>query len=186
MWQYLLFGGIAAIVIVLAVLAWRAEVKRREALAAFARQNGFDFDAGTDSSHDDRYSQFEIFRRGHSRVARNTMTGHVELFDRRCFVCLGDFRYKTTSGSGKNRSTTTYRFSYIIVHPPWDTPPLLIRPEGLFDKVAGAFGFDDIDFESVEFSKKYIDKYGSQVGSVKRTMWILRPNRHVVRFTHPT
>ena len=39
---------------------------------------------------------------------------------------------------------------------------------------------------AVEFSKKYIDKYGSQVGSVKRTMWILRPNRHVVRFTHPT
>ena len=52
----------------------------------------------------------------------------------------------------------TINFSYLIVHPPWDTPPLLIRPEGFFDKIAGAFGFDDIDFESVEFSKRFYVK----------------------------
>ncbi len=34
-------------------------------------------------------------------------------------------------------------------------PDLLIRREGLFDKLAGAFGFDDIDFESVEFSRRF-------------------------------
>jgi hypothetical protein len=148
----------AAIVAVIGYFAWLADKKRREALAAFAARHGFDFDPSTDSSHDDRYAQFEIFRRGHSRVARNTMTGSIELFGQRCELCCGDFRYKQTSGSGKNRKTSTYRFSYLIVHPPWETPPLLIRPEGFFDKVAGAFGFDDIDFESVEFSKKFYVK----------------------------
>ncbi|MGB0685928.1 MAG: hypothetical protein ACPGQD_07090, partial [Planctomycetota bacterium] len=46
-------------------------------------------------------------------------------------------------------------FSYLIVHPPWQTPPLLIRPEGVWDKLKGAIGFDDIDFESVDFSNAY-------------------------------
>ena len=32
------------------------------------------------------------------------------------------------------------------------------QPGGLFDKVAGAFGFDDIDFESSEFSKRFYVK----------------------------
>jgi len=32
---------------------------------------------------------------------------------------------------------------------------LKVRPENFFDKLAGAVGFDDIDFESDEFSKKF-------------------------------
>ena len=32
---------------------------------------------------------------------------------------------------------------------------LLIRPEGMFDRLAGVFGFDDIDFESAEFSRGF-------------------------------
>jgi hypothetical protein len=154
-----LFIAIAIVLVaVVAYFAWLAEKKRREALAAFAQQHGLRFDPGADSSHDDRYAQFEIFRRGHSRIAKNTMTGEVELFGRPCRLCCGDFRYKITSGSGKNRRTSTYNFSYLIVHPPWQTPPLLVRPEGLFDKIAGAIGFDDIDFESVEFSRKFFVK----------------------------
>ena len=46
----------------------------------------------------------------------------------------------------------------MIVHPPWDTPPLLIRPEGIFDKIKSVIGFDDIDFESAEFSRKFYVK----------------------------
>ena len=37
----------------------------------------------------------------------------------------------------------------------WPAPTLLVRPEGLFDKLKGAIGFDDIDFESEEFSRKF-------------------------------
>ena len=147
-----------AVIIVGAYFAHKAEKERTEALAALAAKLGFRFDPNEDESHDEQYAQFEVFNRGHSRVAKNTLTGEFGLFGRPCNVRCGDFRYRVTSGSGKNRRTRTYRFSYVIVHPPWDTPPLLIRPEGVFDKIAGAFGFDDIDFESVEFSKRFYVK----------------------------
>jgi hypothetical protein len=35
---------------------------------------------------------------------------------------------------------------------------LYIRPENVFDKVSDFFGFDDIDFESAEFSRKFYIK----------------------------
>jgi len=140
----------------LAYLSYLAEKKRREALAGLAGELGWRFAPERDSSHDDEYAHFEIFRRGHSRRAYNTMFGELEDGGRRYFAKAGDFVYKKTSGSGDNRRTTTYRFSYLILHLPWPgVPDLLIRPEGLFDKLAGAFGFDDIDFESEEFSRKF-------------------------------
>ena len=62
---------------------------------------------------------------------------------------MGDFVYKITTSTGKSTQTRTYRFSYLILHLPFgNVPDLLIRREGMFDKLAGAFGFDDIDFES--------------------------------------
>jgi hypothetical protein len=138
-----------------AYLSWKAEQKRRAEMQTLADELGLRYEPGDDSSHDDEYAQFEIFRRGHSRVAQNTLRGTLDLFGRRCPIVLGDFRYKVTRSNGKSSSTSTYRFSYLIVHPPWPSPTLLVRPEGLFDKLKGAFGFDDIDFESVEFSRKY-------------------------------
>lgn len=147
-----LFVGIA---VTAAILSWQAEQKRRAAMQALAQELGLQYVAGDDASHDDEYAQFAIFRRGHSRVAQNTLRGRLELFGRPCPVVLGDFRYKVTRSNGKSSSTTTYRFSYLIVHPPWPSPSLLVRPEGLFDKLKGAFGFDDIDFESSEFSKRF-------------------------------
>jgi hypothetical protein len=41
-------------------------------------------------------------------------------------------------------------------------PDLLIRREGIFDKIAGVLGFDDIDFESSEFSRKFCVKSGDK------------------------
>jgi hypothetical protein len=129
---------------------------RRQALAALAADLRWSFDPFLDGSHDDLYAQFEVFRRGHSRYAYNTLEGALTIDGRACPCKMGDFTYKVTSGSGKNRRTTTYYFSYLIMHLPFaGVPALLIRPENLFDKLAGALGFDDIDFESSEFSRKF-------------------------------
>lgn len=136
-------------------LAHLAAQKRREDLQAMANDLGWRFDPRHDTSHDDEYAHFEIFRRGHSRVAFNTLTGSVEIDGRQFEAKAGDFRYRVTHGSGKNRRTSTYTFSYLIFHLPFDTPELVIRREGLFDKIAGALGFDDIDFESEEFSRRF-------------------------------
>ena len=149
---------IAGIVLVGAVayFSWLAEKKRREAMAALAAELGWRFDRTRDRSHDDEYAHFEIFRRGHSRAAYNTMWGELERQGRRWPAKMGDFTYKITTSTGKSTSTQTYRFSYLILHMPWSrVPDLLIRREGMFDKIAGVLGFDDIDFESAEFSRRF-------------------------------
>ncbi|MHC4076853.1 MAG: DUF3137 domain-containing protein [Planctomycetota bacterium] len=154
--EVLIIVGIVALIGLVAYFGYLAAKKRREAMEALARDLGWRFYPGNDSSHDEEYSHFEIFRRGHGRVAFNTLVGRVEADNRTYPAKAGDFRYKVTSGTGKNRRTSTYTFSYLILHLPFPrTPDLLIRPEGFFDKIAGAFGFDDIDFESAEFSRRF-------------------------------
>src|SRR5688572_14601020 len=148
----LLIGGAIAV----GVLAHLANRKRQEELAALARELGWQFNPGKDKSHDEEYAHFEIFRRGHSRAAYNTLSGALVIDGRRYPAKMGDFTYQVTQHTGKSTSTQTYRFSYLIVHLPFgQVPALLIRREGIFDKLAGALGFDDIDFESAEFSKKF-------------------------------
>jgi hypothetical protein len=130
--------------------------KRREAMGDLAVELGWNIDPWPDETHDAQYGHFEIFTRGHSRSAYNTLTGQVRIKESDWPARMGDYTYKITSGSGKNRRTTTYRFSYMILETPFlMAPALLIRPEGFMDKLAGAFGFDDIDFESEEFSRKF-------------------------------
>ncbi len=151
----LIIAGIA-LVCVIGYFAWLAEKKRREAMAALAQRLGWRFDPGRDRDHDDQYAHFEIFRRGHSRAAHNTLAGEVEIDGRQCPAKMGDFTYKVTRHTGKSTSTRTYRFSYLIIHLPFvGAPSVLIRREGMFDKLTDAFGFDDIDFESAEFSRRF-------------------------------
>jgi hypothetical protein len=150
----LIAAGIVAAGVV-AFFAWKHEKERREALAALADELGWRFDADRDYGHDEEYACFEVFRRGHGRAAYNTLSGTIELEGRRYSAKAGDFTYKVTTRSGKKSSTTTYNLSYLIVHLPWRTPDLLIRREGLFDRIAGAFGFADINFESEEFSRRF-------------------------------
>jgi hypothetical protein len=146
-----LVGGAIA-----AYLGHRAEQRRRAEMAALAASLGWRFDHRRDRAHDDQYAHFGIFRRGHSRAAYNTLEGELVVDERPCPSRMGDFVYRVTRHSGKSSSTRTYRFSYLIVHLPFrGAPDLLIRPEGVLDRLAGAFGFDDIDFESAEFSRRF-------------------------------
>ena len=143
----------------LGYFSWLAQKKRREAMAALAAELGWSFSPQYDRSHDEEYAHYEIFRRGHSRAAYNTLWGTLEVHGQSCNAKAGDFTYKITTSSGKSTTTTTYRFSYLIVHLPYTLlPDLIIRPEGFFDKFAGAIGFDDIDFESAEFSRRFFVK----------------------------
>jgi hypothetical protein len=59
------------------------------------------------------------------------------------------------------------------VHPPWPSPTLLVRPEGLLDKLAGIVGVDDIDFESSEFSKRFcgVTVWGEVAAAGRSRRW---------------
>jgi hypothetical protein len=153
---FLLVGVFIAIAAVLAFFSYQQRQQRLAEMIALGQQLGWHFDPGCDTSHDALYAQFEVFRRGHSRYAYNTLQGSLTIDGEPCQVRMGDYHYRVTSGSGKSRRTRTYEMSYLIVHLPYlRFPSLFIRREGVFDALAGAFGFDDIDFESAEFSKQF-------------------------------
>ena len=159
-WEVLIFIAFAVLAAVGGYFGHLAAKKRREALAAKAAELGLSFFHGRDTGYDEEYAHFELFARGFGRAAYNTMSGRVEVGGHEMLCKMGDFTYKTREGSGKNRRTVTHRFSYMILHLPWGAamPDLLIRKEGFFDKIGAAFGFDDIDFESAEFSRTYCVK----------------------------
>lgn len=137
----------------------KAEQERIAALTSLAGEQGWTFTTDSDSTHDNRYAQFSVFRQGHSRRAYNTITGTRVINDLPHPIQMGDYTYKVTRSNGKSRSTTTYRLSYLIIHLPYPgVPSLTIRREHIFDKIGAAMGFDDIDFESSEFSKKFMVK----------------------------
>jgi hypothetical protein len=145
-----IFFLFAAIVIVVGVLAYMSSLQRRKELQAWAAQNGLDFSPDRSSDLDDQYPDFSCLRRGDSRYANNVLSGQY----RQRAITGFDYHYST--GSGKNRQS--HSFSAVIVGSPVPLEPLLIRPEGLFDKLAALVGANDIDFESVEFSKRFYVK----------------------------
>jgi hypothetical protein len=129
------------------VYAYISSRRRKQELAALAAAWGFTWvdDDPFDIEH--RYDSFSAISRGHSRHAYNVFHGRR---NGREIVCF-DYRYRT--GSGKHQST--HHLSGALIRHGYPFPYLRIRPEGLFDRVAEFVGFDDIDFESAEFSRAF-------------------------------
>jgi hypothetical protein len=142
-----------------AYYSYQQQKQRREDMGALAAELGWRFVPDTDYSHDDEYAHYEIFRHGHSRYAYNTLFGTIDVDGKPCTAKMGDFHCQITTSNGKSTSTHTYRFSYLILQLPYvGVPDLLVRREGMFDAVKNLFGFDDIDFESAEFSRRFFVK----------------------------
>jgi len=136
-----------AIFAVVAVVSYISSLKRREAMAAMAAKLGLRFTHYKDWDLPKRYRFLDKLRRGSNRYAFNILSGSYQKHE----VLLFDYHYKT--GSGKN--THHYYLSFFILHLPVSFPELIIGPEGIFSKIAQAVGYDDIDFESHEFSRKF-------------------------------
>ncbi len=142
-------------VIALAVYGHIQAQKRREAMAQLARSLGLSFDPEEDYGMDDRFASFSCLRQGEQRYAYNTLQGMVREHPVRAF----DYHYETYSTDSKGRRTTHHHhFSAVIVDSGLPLKPLFIRPEGFLDKITEFFGWDDIDFESAEFSRKFYVK----------------------------
>ncbi len=136
--------------------SWKAEQARLAAFRTLADELGLVFTEARDSGHDERFARFGLFRKGRSRVAYNTLYGSTAIAGHDLRVRMGDFQYKVDRGSGKNRRTETVRLSYLVAWNPFGScPETIVRREGVLDRVAGVLGFDDIDFESIEFSKAF-------------------------------
>jgi len=173
---FVLFGVVFAAIFALAL--WFA-AKRRKDLAAWAQSRGLVFSSAKDSGAEDRYPAFDCLRHGRSRYAYNQISGD---WNGRQFHGF-DYRYVT--GSGKNRQTHT--FSAVVLTCAVPLKPLFIRPEGFFDKVTEFFGYDDIDFESAQFSREFYvkspDKRWAYDVVHQRTMeFLLNMPRFTIKF----
>lgn len=138
-----LMAGVAAF----GYVTWRQNQERRARLLVWASARGLSAMRGRDEDWHVRYPGLAIFQKGRARRSEFLVAGTVDGREVRCL----DYRYVT--GSGKNRRT--HRHGVVVMETGTPVIPLRIRPENLLDGVAGALGFDDIDFESDDFSRRW-------------------------------
>lgn len=152
----LVIVGFIALFVVAAIFGAKQAKARREALSALAARLAFSFDPSDDRSLSARLGAFSPFSIGKDRRGYNSLRGSIAVDGKPYSIQMGDYRYTTESGTGKDRRETTHRISYLACKLPLSLMVTMkVRPEGFFHKIAGAIGFDDIDFESAEFSKKF-------------------------------
>ena len=137
------------VAIAIAVVAYLAEKKRREAIMRWAATNGWSY-SGEDGRWVDAW-RGDPFDEGHSRKAANVL--EREVGGRRAVVF--DYSYKVTTSNGKTTTTTTYEFSIYAQQLPAALSDVSIEPEGLWDKAVKLFGAQDVELESVEFNDRY-------------------------------
>jgi hypothetical protein len=142
-----LLAGSLFLVLFVAVLVicWRTAARRNRALAALAAELGWEFSEHAPFDIPGRFGHLDAINR--SGKASNVLRG--EHHGRRATAF--DYAYATSSSQGGSLHTS----SALVVTLDCRFPHLLIRPEDLLDKAAGAAGREDIDFESREFSSKY-------------------------------
>ncbi|MFW6161484.1 MAG: hypothetical protein ACODAJ_01875 [Planctomycetota bacterium] len=152
-------GGIIVIIVLgvalvatIAVLGYLREKKRREAFQALAARMGLRFSPDRDHQLPRHFRFLDKLRQGSNRYAFNVLDGDYEGH----YVQAFDFHYETHSTNSKgHRQTHHHHFSFFILELPRRFPELRIYPEGLLSKFGQMVGFDDIDFESVAFSRAF-------------------------------
>ncbi len=121
--------------------------KRQQALRELAVSKGMKFARHDPFQLPNVFGQTKLCSVGRSRKARNVIFGPCSEGD------LRYFDYKYTIRSGKH--SHTYRFGACGVQTDCHFKPMIVRREGLFDKVAGFFGFDDVDLDHGEFNRRF-------------------------------
>jgi hypothetical protein len=148
----LIFVLFAAGIIAAAIYGARVARKRIEDLADLARRLGMGFSAGENQGLADRFEFLNQLAQGENRYAFNILSGTYQQNQ----VLAFDYHYETHSTDSKGRRSTQHHyFSFFILLLPAGFPELRITREGLLSKIAQAFGYADIDFESAEFSRAF-------------------------------
>jgi carbonic anhydrase len=139
----LLIGGIV-------VLSRRYEERRTASLTAAADRLGWGFRKDVAFDAVPGLDRFELFRLGHSKKLRNLMTSPPGAT--RAVL----FEYAYTTGGGKSQATYRQTVFY-ATSDQLHLPVFSLRPENFFHRVAGAFGYQDIDLEArPEFSRMFL------------------------------
>jgi uncharacterized protein DUF3137 len=125
--------------------------KRREGLSELARRLNLNFNPDPDYELAERFGFLKKLAQGDNRYGYNALSGTYQGDD----VLAFDYHYQVTTHDKNGSHTTHYRFSFFISQMTTTFPDLTIRRENFFLKVAEVFGYQDIKFESAEFSKTF-------------------------------
>ena len=148
----LVFLLVVIVFISIAIYSAVNEKKRRNAMQLLADSLHFRFSADKDRHLPKRFHFLEDFGKGNNRYAQNVFTGQANGEA----ITFFEYHFETTSRDSEGETTTYHHyFSVFTLSMPRNFPELVVKPEGLFAKLGQALGFDDIDFESYEFSKRY-------------------------------
>ncbi len=183
----LIFIGALVMIITLAIVGHIQEKKRREALQALAQQLGFSFHPDKDHGFASQYGFLNNMDSGSNRYAYNIMQGNGH-DGSPCTIF--DYHYETHSTDSKGRRKTHHHYySIYSLILPKQFPEIEIKPEGFFAKLSQALGFDDIDFESMEFSKRYQvkspdKKFAYDICNAQMINHLLRQRDLVIEIEH--
>lgn len=145
-----LVGGIIVIV-------RNIEKKRTEALQAATQSMGLEFSRLPDPRLLPSLSAFPLFSQGHSKKARNIMTGMADEIE----ITLFDYRFTTGAGKSQHvhRQTVVLQQSSVL-----DLPAFSLKPQHVFHQIGKVFGYRDIDFDThAIFSDKYFLRGADEV-----------------------
>jgi hypothetical protein len=146
-----IFVLVVAVLAIGGIFSMIAARKRREGLLELAQRLGLTFDAGHDEDIPARFGFLKQLDQGDNRYATNVISGSYQQND----VLAFDYHYETYSYDKNGRHTTHHWFSFFILTIPAVFPDLTIRRENFLIRVAEVFGYQDIKFESAEFSKTF-------------------------------
>ena len=135
-----------------------AAKKRREGFIQAAEQMGLQSYPDGDSELMDRFAGFKLFSRGRARKMKNAILGDSGE------VKIAIFDYQFTTGNGK-QTQTHYQSVVSLQSNEIQCPDFTMRPENMLDKIGGAIGLQDIDFDShPNFSKMFVLKSSDEPG----------------------
>lgn len=147
---FIIVGLGLGLIALIMIVSMHYEKKRTESLKAVADSLSLSFSKIGSGSLLTSLNQFSLFSSGRSKKLSNVMHGRFNDID----ITIMDYRY--TTGGGKHSHTwkqTVIQFQSGTLQ----LPGFALRPENLFHKIGGAFGYQDIDFDSrPAFSKQYL------------------------------
>jgi hypothetical protein len=150
--EIFIFIVVAILVVATGIYSSIAAKKRREEMVVLAMRLGLGFNPGHDTFIATRFGFMDRLGKGSNRYAYNILSGNYRDHE----VLAFDYHYETHSTDSKGRRRTHHHhFSFFICNLPAEFPEVTIAREGIFSKIAQGFGYDDIDFESAEFSGKF-------------------------------
>jgi hypothetical protein len=142
-------AGIVLLVLVIGLVTWRYEVRRRAAMQRFAESMSMDFSARAETALTELRRDIPFFQRGRRPRVSNLVSGRIEDLQ------LHLFDYAYTTGGGKH--SQRHRHSVVAFETSGAPLPRFdLQPEHVFHKLASVLGFNDIDFpDAPAFSSKW-------------------------------